>query len=74
MPTLQPLLSGAGLTRRTKGYRRSGSTEDRIELGNLSGVYAVKRNGNAGFQRHTQPTNHGSIQRTIDVDARLAQV
>ncbi|KAF6238802.1 hypothetical protein HO173_003309 [Letharia columbiana] len=69
-----PLLSGAGLTRRTKGYRRSGSTEDRIELGNLSRVYAVKRNGNAGFQRHTQPTNQGSIQRTIDVDVRLAQV
>ena len=33
IPTLQPLLFGFETTRRTKGYRRSGSSEERIELG-----------------------------------------
>ena len=56
------------MTRRTKGYRRSGYTEERIKLDDLSG--ATERNGTLGFHKHTQPPNHGYIQRTIDVDVR----
>lgn len=74
IPTLQPLLSNFETTRRTKGYRRSGSCEERIELTNLPRVYSVKRNGTTSLPRHTQPRNHNSIQSAIDVDVCLGAV
>lgn len=68
IPTLQPLLSGFESTRCAKTYRQSGSDEERIELGNLAGAYAVKRDRTVGFSRDAQLRNNLSIQRTTDVD------
>ena len=65
IPTIQPLVASFELTRRTKGHRRSGSTAERIGLGNLSAAYAGKRNGSKMLP--AQLLNRGSIQRTVEV-------
>lgn len=74
IPTLQPLLSRSETTRRIKGYRRSGFSEERNELGNLSRAYAVKRNGTASHPRYIQSPNCDSIQRNIDVDIYMGAI